>query len=154
MKITRLILRTALVLTLLLGVTSGCGQKADGQREVRNKEAVLLKTATEAVAVTAQSVPVPASEAAELVNTMRPEAERGDAEAQYFMGVFYVNGAGVKKDHVEALKWFRLAAAQDNKEAITARDMVTKLLTSKQRAEVDKRVQAFTPAKSAGTTRP
>lgn len=45
-------------------------------------------------------------------NEFRPLAERGNAVAQFNMGVMYANGQGVKQDHAEAVRWFRMAAAQ------------------------------------------
>jgi len=44
----------------------------------------------------------------------RPLADRGDADAQYNLGVMYNNGDGVRQDYAEALKWHRQAAAQGN----------------------------------------
>ena len=39
-------------------------------------------------------------------------AENGDVEAQYDLGVCYLEGNGVAKDSIEAVKWFRRAAEQ------------------------------------------
>ena len=39
-------------------------------------------------------------------------ADQGDAEGQYFLGLFYHNAFGVKRDQTEALKWFLKAAQQ------------------------------------------
>ena len=39
-------------------------------------------------------------------------AEKGDADSQYFLGYFYANGKGVTKDEVEAVKWYRKSADQ------------------------------------------
>src|SRR5437667_11032459 len=39
-------------------------------------------------------------------------AERGDAEAQYRLGVAYDEGRGIAKDDVEAARWYRRAAEQ------------------------------------------
>ena len=44
-------------------------------------------------------------------------AKKGDAKAQYNLGVMYVNGRGVQQDYKEAVKWYRLAAEQRNEEA-------------------------------------
>jgi hypothetical protein len=44
-------------------------------------------------------------------------ANNGDARAQNRMGVFYEIGASVEQSDVEAIKWFRMAAAQDHGEA-------------------------------------
>ena len=42
------------------------------------------------------------------------EALEGDAKAQTGLGFMYVKGRGVDKSDVEALKWYRLAAQQNN----------------------------------------
>lgn len=46
-----------------------------------------------------------------------PLAKAGDAKAQYFMGYIFSRGLGVPADDKEALKWYRLAAAQGLAEA-------------------------------------
>ena len=43
---------------------------------------------------------------------LRPLADRGDAEAQYRMGLMYEHGAGVPADKAQMLSWLRKAAAQ------------------------------------------
>jgi TPR repeat protein len=42
----------------------------------------------------------------------RTMAAQGDTSAQYNLGVMYDNGRGVAQDYTEAVKWYRLAAAQ------------------------------------------
>lgn len=42
----------------------------------------------------------------------KPLAEQGDAKAQYFVGFLYHHGYGMKRDEVEAAKWFRMGAEQ------------------------------------------
>ena len=42
----------------------------------------------------------------------KPLAEQGDAKAQYYMGFLYHHGYGMKRDEVEAAKWFRMGAEQ------------------------------------------
>ena len=39
-------------------------------------------------------------------------AERGNAQAQFNLGMMYENGQGVRQDDAEAVKWYRLAAEQ------------------------------------------
>jgi uncharacterized protein len=39
-------------------------------------------------------------------------ADQGNVDAQYFLGLLYHNGFGVKPDQVEAVKWFQKAAQQ------------------------------------------
>ncbi len=47
----------------------------------------------------------------------RQLAEKGDAEAQYYLALLYIRGDDIpdmveKVDYEEALKWYRLAAEQ------------------------------------------
>lgn len=39
-------------------------------------------------------------------------AEQGHADAQFYLGVAYDNGWGVRQDYSEAVKWYRKAAEQ------------------------------------------
>jgi len=47
----------------------------------------------------------------------RPLAEQGDPEAQYNMGLLYLDGKGVPQSPAEAANWFRRAAEQDYEKA-------------------------------------
>ena len=40
------------------------------------------------------------------------EAEKGDAVAQYYLGLIYEHGDGVQYDYKVAAKWYRMAAEQ------------------------------------------
>jgi uncharacterized protein len=42
----------------------------------------------------------------------RVVADQGDARGQYFLGVMYDRGQGVRQDYAEAVKWYRKAADQ------------------------------------------
>lgn len=48
---------------------------------------------------------------------IKPQAEKGDAAAQLFLGFMYDEGKGVPQDFDEAAKWYRRAAKQGNKTA-------------------------------------
>jgi len=48
---------------------------------------------------------------------LKPIAEQGNANAQFFLGVMYGMGQGVRQDYAESLMWFRNAADQDNSNA-------------------------------------
>jgi len=50
-------------------------------------------------------------------DALRANAEAGDAEDQYALGVMYDYGLGVPEDYGEALRWYRLAADQGHAEA-------------------------------------
>src|ERR1700733_4917969 len=47
----------------------------------------------------------------------RPLAEQGSAEAQYNMGLLFLDGHGVPQSTAEAANWFRRAAEQDYTQA-------------------------------------
>ncbi len=42
----------------------------------------------------------------------RLAADQGDAIAQQYLGVMYIDGEGVPQNYAEAFKWYRLAADQ------------------------------------------
>lgn len=44
-------------------------------------------------------------------------AERGNVQAEFFLGDLYLNGSGVPKDYAQALKWSREAADHGNTSA-------------------------------------
>ena len=44
-------------------------------------------------------------------------AERGDVDAQNFLGWMYSQGSGVRKSKAEAIKWYRKAAQQGDSDA-------------------------------------
>ena len=46
------------------------------------------------------------------VRLFRLAANQGDAIAQHYLGVMYIDGQGVPQSYVEAFKWYRLAADQ------------------------------------------
>ena len=43
---------------------------------------------------------------------LRPLAEQGDVDAQFYLGLMYIGGDGVPQDYKQAVKWFRLSAEQ------------------------------------------
>ena len=76
---------------------------------------------------------------------VRPLAERGDANAQYNLGVFYDNGLGVPQDRIRAYMWLDLAAMQGRESAATFRDLVARVMTPGQIAEAQKLAREWTP---------
>ena len=51
------------------------------------------------------------------VQAYRLAADRGDAAAEFTLGVLYEKGQGVRQDNAEAVKWYRKAAEQGHLEA-------------------------------------
>jgi uncharacterized protein len=81
--------------------------------------AALLMTVATPQAATAGpfDVALAAAEQGNYVTALRlwrSLADRGDADAQYNLGVMYNNGDGVPRDYAEAMKWHRKAADQGN----------------------------------------
>ena len=56
----------------------------------------------------------------EAVECFRDAAERGYAEAQFYLGYCYENGEGVARDYEKAAKWYRDAADQGQDDAQVA----------------------------------
>ena len=48
---------------------------------------------------------------------LQARAKRGDADAQFSLGLMYDMGKGVSEDDKEAVKWYKLAAEQGNPDA-------------------------------------
>ncbi len=64
----------------------------------------------------------------------RPLAEQGDASAQSFLGIMYVEGLGVPQDYSKAHMWFNLAASrfppgERRDTAVKNRDIVAERMT-------------------------
>src|ERR1700677_614732 len=66
----------------------------------------------------ATPVQLPAQQAdadRKLLTEIRAKAEKGDAKFQGYLGdAFYFNALGVAQDYVEAVKWYRKAAEQND----------------------------------------
>ena len=57
----------------------------------------------------------------------------------------YDNGQGVPQDYVQAHKWYNLAAASGNKDAVKNREIVAAKMTPAQIAEAEKLVREWKP---------
>jgi TPR repeat protein len=82
---------------------------------------------------------------ANALQLIRPLAEKGDANAQYNLGVFYDNGLGVPQDKVRAYMWFNLSAAQGREGAAAFRDLIARRMTPAQIAEAQKLAHEWKP---------
>ena len=67
-----------------------------------------------------------------------PLAAKGEAEAQYNLGLMYGKGQGVPMDDVRAHMWFNLAAVKGDADAVKNRDIAAKKMTPQQMAEAQK----------------
>jgi TPR repeat protein len=89
---------------------------------------------------------------AEAANWYRKAADRGDAAAQYNLGVAYDTGQGVPRNVVQAYRWYDVAAtrfpssAADNRaQAIKSRDLIAARMTPPQIAEAQKLAKEWAP---------
>ena len=64
--------------------------------------------------------------------SLRAAAEQGNAEAQYNLGVMYLEGLGVTQDSVEAYAWIRTAAAQGKRGTLEIRQALLREMTPSQ----------------------
>jgi hypothetical protein len=71
------------------------------------------------------------------------EAKKGDKEAQYQLGLRYLNGTGVKSDRVQACKWLKLAAQQGHALALKEYEGLSLKMTNKEIIEADEAVAKF-----------
>jgi hypothetical protein len=70
----------------------------------------------------------------------RSNAQRGDASAEYNLGVMYETGQGVEQDDVEAFIWYSRAAehfpeGDARKRALRRRDAVKRFMTDEERSD-------------------
>ncbi len=73
-----------------------------------------------------------AQESDDAVASLRAAAEQGDADAQYELGLMYLEGLGVKQDNVEAYAWIRTAAAQGRGGTLEIRQALLREMTPSQ----------------------
>ena len=60
---------------------------------------------------------IEASKKNERISNLVSDAEQGNADVQYNLGLMYRVGAGIPQNYKEAVKWFRKAAEQGNADA-------------------------------------
>ena len=72
------------------------------------------------------------------------DAERGDVEALYDLGVSYSTGrGGVMVDLIEAHKWFNLAALSGDTRAQACRAEISFEMTAREIAEAQRQARAW-----------
>ena len=77
------------------------------------------------------------------IEQLRQAAEQGGAEAQNALGRAYDEGQGVAEDHVKAIAWINLAAAQGHTSAVENKGLLPQILTDEQMAEAEKLADEF-----------
>lgn len=94
------------------------------------------------------------------LDTIRHDAEAGNAAAQYHLGILYEFGFNLADHDIQAMVWYTLAADHGNKQAIKRRDLLSARLTPAQKEEVARELAAekarmsAAPAASPPATEP
>lgn len=60
----------------------------------------------------------------QVASDLLAEAELGDVNAQYGMGLIYAEGRGVPQDDALAFLWLTLAGEQGDQDALSLRDVI------------------------------
>ena len=79
----------------------------------------------------------------EAISEWMAAADAEDGRAMLALGRAYRQGLGVLQDYVEAHKWFNLAAARGNADALAEREALAEKMTSQQLAEAQKRAREW-----------
>jgi len=85
---------------------------------------------------------------------LEPLANAGDGQAQYYIGLMFKRGVAYPRNYVQAYVWFSLSAAQNTKNAATARDELESLMTPQQRAEAQQLAIDWRPTKQGASEAP
>ena len=82
-----------------------------------------------------------------LLRSRIADAERGDVEALFELGVTYSTGrGGITVDLIEAHKWFNLAAVSGHEESAWCRADIAEEMTAREIAEAQRRAREWLSA--------
>ena len=82
-----------------------------------------------------------------LLRSRLADAEAGDVDALFELGITYSTGrGGIAVDLIEAHKWFNLAAANGHEEAAWCRADVSEEMTAREIAEAQRRARQWLAA--------
>lgn len=77
------------------------------------------------------------------MDELRTSAERGNAKAQYALGLCYYNSKGENRSFVEAYKWFYLAGISEHTNPSPACAKLAREMTAAQIAEAQARAKQW-----------
>jgi len=75
----------------------------------------------------------------ELAQDLADNALLGDRNAQYALGLIYIEGRGIKPNPIESYAWLTAAILQGDEDAFLLRNMVSELLTLSEIEEAEAR---------------
>lgn len=71
------------------------------------------------------------------------EAEQGDVDAMYAMGLIYAEGRGFPQDECQSFMWLTMAADQGDKDALVLRNTVAFQMSSEQFDEAQRLIEEY-----------
>lgn len=83
------------------------------------------------------------SEPLATIDQLKANAENGDAESQYLLGIQYSKGDNIPQDKIKAYMWFHLSAEQDYILAESLRYKLSTTMTQDEVAEAKRLAAAF-----------
>ncbi|MDY7538757.1 tetratricopeptide repeat protein [Undibacterium sp. 5I1] len=95
----RIALSSLILVCIITTTLVGCNGETESATKGKVQQKVLEQSLADAIKVHGW----------EGLNTL---ANQGDSRAQFFIGVAYLTGDGIPKNHIEARKWIRKAANQ------------------------------------------
>lgn len=75
----------------------------------------------------------------EVARNLAEIALQGDRNAQYALGLIYIEGRGVDVNSIESYAWLTAAILQGDEDAFLLRNMVAELMTAKDIKEAEER---------------
>ena len=89
----------------------------------------------------------------ESIESVRLRADKGDADAQFYLGVMYRDSRGVPQDYIQAYMWYNLAASNSRGDlrllAVKGRNQAAKEMTPEDLSEAQRLASEWKP-KSSG----
>ena len=129
------------ITNLAVMVENGFGVKQD-EDEARRLYRLGGRQDADAVEAALDQARLPHEGKASDRRALAAAAERGDAEAQFSLGLRYVRGLGVPQDYVLGYMWINLSAARGRADAIRLRDALGAKLTAAQVNEAQRLARA------------
>jgi uncharacterized protein len=80
---------------------------------LKNSGKYLITILITAIFIFGTSIHAETSNESDEIRFIRIAANKGDAEAQYYLALAYDTGDGVEKDQKKAIEWYQKSAAQD-----------------------------------------
>jgi len=75
----------------------------------------------------------------ELAKALAEYALQGDKNAQYALGLIYIEGRGINRNPIESYAWLTAAILQGDEDAFLLRNMVAEMLSTNEIGQAEER---------------